>query len=195
MKIVCIGRNYGDHAKELSNPIPEEPLFFLKPDSAIIPNRNPLVIPEWTNDMHYEVEVVVRINRLGKYIEPQFARKYYSEVGIGIDFTARDVQAECKAKGHPWEKAKAFDGSAGIGGDVQNLTFSLNKNGEQVQLGNTGDMLFKVDYLVSYVSRYMSWKMGDLLFTGTPAGVGPVVAGDTLEAFLEDKKLLKVNVR
>ncbi|MCB0762100.1 MAG: fumarylacetoacetate hydrolase family protein [Flavobacteriales bacterium] len=205
MKIICIGRNYAEHAAELGNQAPSEPMFFLKPDSAILPHRTPLYIPEWTHDLHYEVELVFRINRLGKYIEPRFANKYYNEVGIGIDFTARDIQQKCKEKGHPWEKAKAFDGSAAVsrhflsleelGKPVQELRFSLEKNGEIVQEGFAGDMIFSVDTLIGYVSQYMTFKIGDLLFTGTPSGVGPVTAGDTLVCKLEGKEMLKVNVK
>ncbi len=205
MKIICIGRNYADHAKELRNELPKEPLFFLKPDSAVLPVHNPMFIPEWTNDLHFEVEVIVKITRLGKYIEPKFANTYYEQVGLGIDFTARDIQDECKAKGHPWERAKAFDGSAVIskqfialsdlGGDVANLKFRLEKNGETVQAGHTADMLFHVDQIIAHVSKYMTLKIGDLIFTGTPAGVGPVQIGDTLEGFLEDRSMFKVNIR
>ena len=204
MKIVCIGRNYVDHAKELKNPVPSEPMFFMKPDSAILPHRNPLYIPEWTSDLHYEVEVVVKIDRLGKYIEEQHASKYYSSVGIGIDFTARDVQAECKKKGHPWEKAKAFDGSAALSrkfipleelGRVNDINFRLEKNGEIVQSGNTGEMIFGMDKLISYCSQFMTFKIGDLLFTGTPAGVGKVEPGDELKCFLDDREMLRVKIK
>lgn len=205
MKIICIGRNYVDHAKELNNPVPKEPLFFLKPDSAILPHRHPLYIPEWTKDLHYEVELVVKINRLGKYIEPQHAHKYYDEVSVGIDFTARDVQAICKEKGHPWEKAKAFDGSAPVskqftsiselGGDVQNINFWLTKNDEKVQSGNTRDMIFSVNEIISYVSRYMTLRMGDYIFTGTPAGVGPVAVDDVLKCGIGEKEMLQVNIK
>lgn len=205
MKIICIGRNYGDHAKELNNPLPKEPLFFLKPDSAVLPYHNPLFIPEWTESLHYEVELIVKINRLGKYIEPRFAHRYYDEVGLGIDFTARDIQDACKAAGHPWEKAKAFDGSAVVskrfiplnelGGDISKLQFSLSRNGEKVQEGRSSDMLFTVDQLIAHVSQFMTLKMGDLLFTGTPAGVGPVSVGDTLEGELEGQSMFRVNIR
>lgn len=205
MKIICIGRNYVDHAKELNNPVPSEPLFFLKPDSAILPHKHPLYIPEWTQDLHYEVELVIKINRLGKYIEEANASKYYSEVSVGIDFTARDVQAECKKKGHPWEKAKAFDGSAPVskkftpiselGGDVQNIAFWITKNDEIVQQGNSSDMIFSVDKIISYVSQYMTLRMGDYIFTGTPAGVGPVSIGDVLKCGLREKEMLQVLVK
>lgn len=205
MKLICIGRNYAQHAHELGNDVPGEPLFFLKPDSAILPHRHPFYIPEWTEDVHYEVEVIVRISRLGKYIQEEFSPRYYTEVGLGIDFTARDVQARCKEKGHPWEKAKAFDGSAVVsshflpldklGKGIQDLDFRLEKNGEVVQSGNTSHMLFGVDHLVAYTSKYMTLKMGDLLFTGTPEGVGPVASEDVLEGFLEDTPMFKVRVK
>jgi 2-keto-4-pentenoate hydratase/2-oxohepta-3-ene-1,7-dioic acid hydratase in catechol pathway len=205
MKIICIGRNYADHAKELKNDLPTEPMFFLKPDSAVLPAHNPFFIPEWTTDLHYEVELIVKINKLGKYIEPQFAHTYYTEIGLGIDFTARDLQDECKRKGHPWEKAKAFDGSAvvskqfidltALGGDVANLHFRLEKNGVTVQTGHTADMIFHVDDLIAHVSKYMTLKIGDLMYTGTPAGVGPVAIGDTLTGYLADREMFRVNIR
>lgn len=203
MKIICIGRNYADHAKELKNEIPTEPVFFLKPDSAIIQKGKPFFIPEFTKDVHYEVEVVVKINKIGKHIEERFAHKYFKEIGIGVDFTARDIQQEQKAKGLPWEKAKAFDGSAPVGDfipvssiqDLSNLKFGLKKNGEWVQQGNTNDMLFNIPKIISYVSQFFTLKIGDFIFTGTPAGVGPVAIGDELEAYIEDKCLLKVPIR
>lgn len=205
MKIICIGRNYADHAKELKNAVPTEPMFFMKPESAILPKRNPLYIPEWTSDLHYEVEVIVKISRLGKYIEEQFAPKYYGEVSLGIDFTARDIQQQCKEKGHPWEKAKAFDGSAVVGkkffnleelgGDVGNIDFRLEKNGEVVQQGNTKEMIFSVDQIIAHVSQFMTLKIGDLIFTGTPAGVGPVQLEDVLEGFIGDEKLFRVKIK
>jgi acylpyruvate hydrolase len=205
MKIICIGRNYADHARELNNKVPSEPMFFLKPDSAILPHRHPLFIPDWTDDMHYEVELVIRITRLGKHVSKKFAHRYFSEVGVGIDFTARDVQQVCKEKGWPWEKAKAFDGSAALsrhfeplkelGGDIQDVKFSLKKNGEVVQDGHSGDMIFPVDEIIAHVSRFMTLKMGDLIYTGTPAGVGKVVSGDVLEAFIGENNLLKVRVK
>jgi 2-keto-4-pentenoate hydratase/2-oxohepta-3-ene-1,7-dioic acid hydratase in catechol pathway len=205
MKIICIGRNYADHAKELKNDLPTEPMFFLKPDSAVLPAHNPFFIPEWTTDLHYEVELIVKINKLGKYIEPQFAHTYYTEIGLGIDFTARDLQDECKRKGHPWEKAKAFDGSAvvpkqfidltALGGDIANLHFRLEKNGVTVQTGHTADMIFHVDDLIAHVSKYMTLKIGDLMYTGTPAGVGPVAIGDTLTGYLADREMFRVNIR
>jgi 2-keto-4-pentenoate hydratase/2-oxohepta-3-ene-1,7-dioic acid hydratase in catechol pathway len=203
MKIICIGRNYSEHAKELGNEIPKEPLFFLKPDTAILPLRQPLVIPEFTNDLHYEVELVYKINRLGKYIAEEFASRYYTSVGIGIDFTARDLQEECKRKGLPWEKAKAFDGSAAISRTFLDLTnfesndinFRLEKNGEIVQAGCNREMIFSPDKLIEHVSKFITLRTGDLLFTGTPSGVGQVVPGDRLEAFIGDKSLLKVEIR
>ncbi len=205
MKIICIGRNYADHAKELKNALPIEPLFFLKPDSAILPGNIPLYIPEWTQDLQYEVEVIVKINRLGKYIDEKHAHKYYDQIGLGLDFTARDIQEQCKAKGLPWEKAKAFDGSAVItkkfipleelGGDVQNIDFRLEKNGEVMQTGTTSDMIFNVNKLIAYVSQFMTLKIGDCLFTGTPAGVGPVAIGDELRGFIGDRQMFRTNIR
>lgn len=205
MKIICIGRNYSKHAKELGNDIPEEPIFFIKPDSSILPIRNPLYIPEWTNELHYEVELVVKINRLGYYIDERHAHKYYDKVGIGIDFTARDVQRDLKAKGLPWEKAKSFDGAAAIGkkffsikelgGNIQDISFSLMKNNEVVQSTNSSEMLFSVDKLISHVSQFMSLKIGDLIFTGTPSGVGKVDVNDELTCFIGEEKLLHVNIK
>jgi 2-keto-4-pentenoate hydratase/2-oxohepta-3-ene-1,7-dioic acid hydratase in catechol pathway len=203
MKIICIGRNYADHAKELKNEIPSEPVFFLKPDSALIQKGKPFFIPEFTNDVHYEVEIVIKINKIGKHIEERFAHKYFNEIGIGVDFTARDIQQEQKAKGLPWEKAKAFDGSAPVGDfisieeidDLNNLQFGLKKNGQWVQKGNTQDMLFNVPKIISFVSQFFTLKIGDYIFTGTPAGVGPVAIGDELEAYIDDKCLLKVPIR
>jgi len=184
MKIICIGRNYVNHAKELGNAIPSEPLFFLKPDTAIQPKGHPFFIPHFSNDIHYEVELVVKINKTGKHIEEQFAHKYYSQIGLGIDFTARDIQQGCKAKGLPWEKAKGFDGSAQISRtfidkselELNNINFSLERNGEQVQLGNSKDMCFNFDAIIAYISKFYTLKIGDLIYTGTPEGVGPVEA-------------------
>lgn len=204
MKIICIGRNYSEHAKELGNEAPKEPLFFLKPDSAILPKRVPFYIPEFTNDLHFEIELLVKINKVGKHIEERFANTYYDKIGLGIDFTARDLQQECKSKGLPWEKAKAFDGSAVIGKEfidksefesVQDISFSLNKNGEQVQLGNSKDMIFTIDSIISYVSQFMTLKIGDIIYTGTPAGVGPVKIGDKLEGFIGDKQLISLDIK
>lgn len=204
MKIVCIGRNYAEHAKELGNNVPTSPVFFCKPDSAILPRSNPMYIPEWTSDLHYEVELIIKMDRLGKNIEKQFAHRYYSTIGLGIDFTARDVQEELKAKGLPWEKAKAFDGSAVVGKDFidldsfadrANIRFELKKNGETVQNGNSSDMIFNFNQIIANVSQYMTLKIGDLLFTGTPSGVGKVEIGDVLEGYLEGKKMFKVNIK
>ena len=204
MKIICIGRNYSEHAKELGNEAPKEPLFFLKPDSAILPKRVPFYIPEFTNDLHYEVELLVKINRLGKHIEERFAKEYYQEIGLGIDFTARDIQQLCKSKGLPWEKAKGFDGSAVFGkkfisksqfDSVQNIEFSLSKNGEQVQVGNSKDMIFSIDKIISYVSQFMTLKIGDIIYTGTPAGVGKVEIGDKLEGFIGKDQLISLDIK
>jgi acylpyruvate hydrolase len=205
MKIICIGRNYADHARELGNDLPTEPVFFLKPDSALLASKMPFFVPEFTNDVHYELELVVRINRLGKHIAEEFAPRYYSEVALGIDFTARDVQNDLKKKGLPWEKAKAFDGSAAMMGEfvsleslgkpTNDLRFELKKNGETVQMGHTADLIFTIDKIIAYVSQFMTLKIGDLIFTGTPAGVGPVSPGDKLEAFLEGTKTGELNIR
>ena len=204
MKIICIGRNYAKHAEELNNPIPEEPVVFLKPETALLLKKHPFFIPEHSNDVHHEIELVVKINRLGKHIEPRFAHKYYNEIGLGIDFTARDVQARCKEKGLPWEKAKAFDGSAAVsrffsleklGKDIQDINFHLDINGKTVQKGHTSQMLFKVDELISHVSKYFTLKTGDLIFTGTPAGVGKVEKEDLLELYLEEERVFYFNVK
>jgi len=202
MKIICIGRNYAAHAAELGNEVAAEPVIFMKPDSAVFRQRDAFYIPDWTNDVHYELEVVVRINRLGKNIEAKFAPKYFAEFTVGIDFTARDVQSALKAKGLPWEKAKAFDQSAVLGDflsvddfDLSNLHFKLKKNGELVQDGNTSLMLHNIAQLIEHSSQYFTLKIGDLLFTGTPEGVGPVAPGDLLEGFIEGKKVLNVKVR
>lgn len=203
MKIICIGRNYVNHAKELGNAVPTEPVFFCKPDTAILPKKAPFVYPSFSKDVHHEVEIVVKINRLGKHIEERFAHKYYNEIGVGVDFTARDIQQQQKEKGLPWEKAKAFDGSAPISRfynineftDINNLNFSLQINGETKQVGNTKDMLFNINQIIAYVSQYFTLKIGDLIFTGTPEGVGPVTINDKIDCFIEDKKLLSFNVK
>lgn len=204
MKIICIGRNYADHARELGNQAPAEPVVFLKPQSAILSHKHPFYIPEWTQDVHHEIELVVKINRLGKTISESHASRYYDEVGLGIDFTARDIQTQLKAKGHPWERAKAFDGSAvvgqfmkltDLGKEVQDLQFQLTNRGQVVQEGHTKDMLFSVDRLISEVSKFMTIKVGDLLFTGTPAGVAAVRPQDRLVGTLEGNDLLAVNIR
>jgi len=204
MKIICIGRNYADHARELGNQVPAEPVVFLKPQSAILSHKHPFYIPEWTQDVHHEIELVVKINRLGKTISESHASRYYDEVGLGIDFTARDIQTQLKAKGHPWERAKAFDGSAvvgqfmkltDLGKEVQDLQFQLTNRDQVVQEGHTKDMLFSVDRLISEVSKFMTLKVGDLLFTGTPAGVAAVRPQDRLVGTLEGNDLLAVNIR
>ncbi len=203
MKIIAIGRNYVNHAKELNNPLPEKPIFFLKPETALLRNNKDFYYPDFSKEIHYETEIVVRINRIGKYIEERFAHRYYNEIGIGIDFTARDLQNEHKQKGLPWEIAKAFDHSAPISpmvdlgqyDDIQDINFSLNINGREVQRGNTRDMIFKVDRIIEYVSKFVSLKIGDLIFTGTPAGVGEIEIGDNLEAFIEDKKMLDFKIK
>jgi len=203
MKIICIGRNYINHVKELKNNIPKEPLFFLKPETAIQPKGHPFFIPDFSNNIHYEVELVVKINKTGKHIEERFAHKYYSQIGLGIDFTARDIQNECKNRGLPWEKAKGFDGSAQISKtfiekshlDLNNITFSLNKNGKQVQLGNSSEMIFHFDKIISYVSKFYSLKIGDLIYTGTPKGVGKITNGDILVGFIEEKEMFKVIIK
>lgn len=202
MKIICVGRNYRKHAEELGNEVPEEPVIFMKPDSAILRQRDAFYIPDFSNDVHYEAEIVIKLNRLGKRIQSKFASKYYAEFTLGIDFTARDVQAKLKAKGLPWEKAKGFDSSAVCGDwlsvddvDINNLSFELKKNGETVQRGNTKDMLFSVDELIEHTSQYFTLKIGDQIFTGTPEGVGPVISGDLLEGFIEGQKVLNVKVK
>ena len=204
MKIICIGRNYAKHAKELGNTVPTEPVYFMKPDSALLPKKQPFFYPNFTKDLHYEVELVIKICKLGKNISKKFASTYYNEIGLGIDFTARDIQLECKAKGLPWEKAKAFDYSAPLSrefiqkSEIKNLddiAFSLEKNGKIVQKGNSKDMLFNFDQLVCYISQFMTLKIGDLIFTGTPAGVGPVKIGDQLTGYIEDKKMLDLNIK
>lgn len=203
MKIICIGRNYTNHIEELKNERPSEPVIFMKPDSAVLLKQHPFVIPEFSEDIHHEIEIVVKINKVGKYIEPKFAHKYYDEISVGIDFTARDLQTKLKEKGLPWEKAKAFDGSAVIGdflsktlfSSVENINFELVNNNKTVQKGNTSLMLWKIDELISYVSQYFTLKIGDVIFTGTPAGVAPVKPNDVLEGFLEDKKLFRIQVK
>ncbi len=202
MKIICIGRNYADHAKELNNQVPAEPVVFLKPDSAILPKGNAFFIPDFSQNLQHELEIVIRIDRLGKHIEEKFAHRYYQEFTLGLDFTARDLQSKLKEKGLPWEKAKAFDGSAFIGPwlnkeeyDLNNLNFSLLKNGETVQKGNSKDMLFSVDRIIAEVSKYFTLKIGDLIFTGTPAGVGAVQTNDLLDLHLEGKSIAQLRVK
>lgn len=203
MKIICVGRNYANHIEELKNERPSEPVVFMKPDSAVLLKQHPFVIPEFSEDVHHEVEIIVKIAKVGKYIEPKFAHKYYDEISVGIDFTARDLQSKLKEKGLPWEKAKAFDGSAVIGDflpktdfvSMENLNFELKTNGETVQKGNSSMMLWKIDELISHVSQFFTLKIGDIIFTGTPAGVAAVKPNDVLEGFLEDKKLFRIQVK
>ena len=203
MKIICVGRNYADHAKELNNDIPKVPVIFMKPKGAILLPGKPLYYPEFTDDLQYECEVVVRIIKNGKHIQEKFAHKYYGDVTLGIDFTARDVQREQQKQGLPWEIAKAFDGSAAVGSfvpitpetNVHNLAFQLKRNGETVQDGHTRNMIFTIDQIIAYVSEFFTINIGDLIFTGTPAGVGPVNAGDVLEGYLQGNKVLEAEVR
>ncbi|WP_242119738.1 fumarylacetoacetate hydrolase family protein [Aestuariivivens sediminicola] len=203
MKLICIGRNYTEHIKELENERPSEPVVFLKPDSAILLKNQPFFIPDFSDDVHHEVEILVKIDRIGKYIDKKFAHKYYSEIGLGIDFTARDLQAKLKAKGLPWEKAKSFDGAAVIGKwvrkneikDINNIAFFLKKNDTIVQNGNTSHMLWKIDEIIEYVSKYFTLKIGDIIFTGTPAGVSRVVANDKLTGYLENKTMFSITVK
>ena len=203
MKILCIGRNYADHISELNNERPSEPVIFLKPDTAILKDNEPFYYPDFSNDIHHEVEIVLKINKVGKNIEAKFAHKYYDEIGIGIDFTARDVQSKLKEKGLPWEKAKAFNGSAPISGfvpktrfpDLQNLNFHLEVNGDVRQKGNTNLMLWNFDEIIAEISTYFTLKTGDLVFTGTPAGVAKVIIGDKLTAFIENEEMMSFEVK
>ncbi|WP_298556699.1 fumarylacetoacetate hydrolase family protein [uncultured Algibacter sp.] len=203
MKLICIGRNYTEHIKELQNEKPTNPVVFLKPDTAILLKKQPFFIPDFSDDVHYEVEVLVKINRVGKHIDKKFAHKYYEEIGLGIDFTARDLQSALKTKGLPWEKAKSFDGAAVIGkwinkfelDNIDNFQFSLKKNDEIVQNGNTSHMLWKIDELIEYVSKYFTLKIGDVIFTGTPVGVGKVVANDKLKGFIENREMFSITIK
>ncbi len=204
MKIICIGRNFSEHAKELGNKKPSEPVIFLKPDTALLRNNDPFFIPDFSTEIHHEVELVVKINRLGKNIQPKFAHKYYSEIGLGIDFTARDLQFKLRDEGLPWEKAKAFDSSAVISknfmvkselGDLENLTFRLEKNGQKVQEGNTNKMIFNIEEIICYVSKFFTLKIGDLIYTGTPSGVGKVDINDELTGYLKNNKLFNFKVK
>ncbi|MDA7777734.1 fumarylacetoacetate hydrolase family protein [Flavobacteriaceae bacterium] len=203
MKIICVGRNYTAHIEELENERPEHPVLFIKPDTSILQKKQPFFIPHFSDDIHYEVEVMVKIDRIGKHIEPEFAPKYYSQVGLGIDFTARSLQNDLKAKGLPWEKAKAFDGSALLGDwfdkkqftDLNSLSFLLEKNGTLVQEGNTAQMLWKIDELIAYCSQFFTLKIGDVLFTGTPSGVGVLKDGDVLKGFLESSEAFSVKIK
>jgi 2-keto-4-pentenoate hydratase/2-oxohepta-3-ene-1,7-dioic acid hydratase in catechol pathway len=204
MKIICIGRNYVAHIQELNNEVPDEPVFFMKPDSSLLRNNDPFFIPEWTSDVHHEVELVLRVGKLGKGIEKRFAHRYYDAIGLGIDFTARDVQNKLKAKGLPWEKAKAFDRAAVIGSvflpvesfeDLKNIGFRLDINGNTVQDGNSGLMIYDFDTIISYVSSFVTLKIGDLIYTGTPVGVGPVHSGDVLAGYLEAQEMFRFKVK
>lgn len=203
MKIICVGRNYSEHAKELNNAIPSEPVIFLKPDTALLHNNSDFYYPSFTKNIHYECELVVKINKVGKNIEEKFAHRYYSEIALGIDFTARDLQDELKAKGLPWERAKAFDHSAAIGTFVsiehlsnkENITFDFFKNGEKVQTGESKQMLFSIDQIVAFVSKYFTLKVGDLIFSGTPSGVGPIQINDIFTGNLEGKENLKIAIK
>jgi acylpyruvate hydrolase len=201
MKIICIGRNYAEHAKEMKADLPTEPVFFMKPDTALLKDED-FYFPEFTKDLHHEIELVIKISKAGKHIEEQFAHKYYEEIGLGIDFTARDIQAKCKEKGLPWEKAKAFDNSAPIGKfvnksslDLKNIQFELKINNQSKQVGSINDMIFSFDKVIAYVSQFVSLKVGDLIFTGTPEGVGPVKIGDKLEGFVNGESFLKLNIK
>lgn len=203
MKIICVGRNYGDHIKELGNQRPEEPVLFMKPDSAVILKNNPFIIPAFSEDINYEVEILVKIKKIGKHIDRAFASDYYDEIGLGIDFTARDLQSRLKSKGLPWERAKGFDGSAMIGrfvdksslGNLEELDFSLVKNDVTVQQGNTRNMLWNIDELIEYVSKYFTLKIGDIIFTGTPSGVGAVAPGDSLQGKINNQEFFSLNVK
>lgn len=203
MKIFCIGRNYADHAKEMGSEVPSEPVIFMKPKNALLQAHTPFYYPEFTNELHYECELVIRICKNGKYIQEKHAPNYYNGISVGIDFTARDIQQELQAKGLPWEKSKAFDNSAAVGTFIdvtpqlnkKNINFSFKKNNEVVQKGNSGSMIFGFDQIVSHISNYFSINIGDLIFTGTPAGVGECVVGDQLEAFYEDKSVLSLEIK
>jgi acylpyruvate hydrolase len=201
MKIICIGRNYAEHAKEMKAELPGEPVFFMKPETALLKETD-FYLPDFTNDLHHEIELVLKICKAGKHIEEQFAHKYYDQIGLGIDFTARDIQTECKLKGLPWEKAKSFDNSAPIGKFenktkfiLNNINFYLTINGEQKQLGNSSDLIFSFDQIISFVSKFVSLKVGDLIYTGTPSGVGPVKIGDKLEGFINDVSYLTLSIK
>lgn len=203
MKIICIGRNYAEHAKEMNAAIPKEPVFFLKPDTSLLKDNQPFYYPDFSKEIHHEIELVLKISKTGKNIAPEFANKYYDEIGIGVDFTARDIQAACKEKGLPWEKAKAFDNAAPLGKfldkkkfpDVNNIQFKLLINGRTIQQGTTKDLLFSFDNIISFVSQFITLKTGDLIYTGTPEGVGPVKIGDRLEGYIEEHKLLDFEIK
>jgi len=203
MKIICVGRNYAEHIEELNNSVPTEPVLFLKPDTAILLKKQPFFIPEFSNNVHHEVEILVKIDKIGKNIDKKFAHKYYDEIGLGIDFTARDLQKQLKESGLPWEKAKAFDGAAVIGkflpkstfDDVDTIDFRLEKNGKVVQTGNTSLMLWKIDALIENISKYFTLKIGDVIFTGTPSGVAQISPNDTLKGFIENKEMFSIKVK
>jgi len=203
MKIFAIGQNYTGHNKELNSSHPENPVVFMKPDTAVLKDNKPFYIPDFCEEIHYETELIFKFNRIGKNIDPKFAHRYYAEIGLGVDFTARDLQWKLKAGGKPWEICKAFDNSAVIGkfmpvtdfSDIQNIPFSLNINGKTVQQGNSADMIFTIDELIAYVSKFFTIKIGDILFTGTPAGVGKILPGDRLEGFIGDKKMFDFLVK
>lgn len=203
MKIICVGRNYAAHIAELKSATPSEPVLFLKPDTAILLKKQPFFIPDFSEEIHYEVELLVRINKIGKHIDQKFAHKYYDEIGLGIDFTARDLQANLKEKGLPWEKAKSFDGAAVVSNflpkdtfnDVNDLNFSLKRNGETVQSGNSALMTWKIDALIEYISKYFTLKIGDIIFTGTPQGVGPVCADDVLTGYIEEQEMFSIKIK
>ncbi len=203
MKVIAIGRNYTEHAKELENPVPDSPVIFLKPDTAVSKNNRDFYYPDFSKDIHYEVEILLQISKEGKHINPKFASNYYEQIGLGIDFTARDLQQELKAKSLPWELAKSFDGSAPISewipketfNDVQNIVFRLDKNGQTVQQGNTQDMIFSFEDIIVFVSKFITLRRGDIIFTGTPAGVGPITIGDRLEGFIGDQQMLDIQIK
>lgn len=203
MKIFAIGQNYVEHNKELNSKNPTEPVVFMKPDTALLKNNKPFYIPDFSNELHYETELIIKINRIGKNIAPRFANRYYSEIGLGVDFTARDLQRKLKAEGKPWEVCKGFDNSAVIGnfipvesvGNVQDVRFCLELNGNKVQNGHSADMIFPIDELVAYVSKFFTLKIGDILFTGTPAGVGTVSPGDNLKGYIFDQKMFDFNIK
>ena len=203
MKVICVGRNYADHISELNNTKPLEPVLFLKPDSAIILKNRPFYIPDFSNDINYEIELIIKISRLGKHIQNKFSHRYYDYIGLGIDFTARDMQTELKKKGLPWEKSKAFDGSCFVSEwvqksnfkDLNKINFNLKLNNNIVQNGNSNLMLWKIDELISYISTFFTLKIGDIIFTGTPSGVGKVSKNDILEGFLDNKKMFKLKIK
>lgn len=203
MKIICIGRNYADHAKEMNSAVPEKPMFFMKPDVALLRPGNDFYYPSFSKDIHFECELVVKISKVGKNIAEKFAHKYYDSIGLGIDFTARDLQKECKEKGHPWEIAKAFESSAPISADfipvdsldLNDVNFRLEQNGTIVQNGNSADMIFTIDKLIAYVSQFMTLKQGDLIYTGTPSGVGPIAIGDSLKGYIGEREMFEVIIK